>query len=121
VLGTHKAPGAQADTVQVPPWQTIASCAVRQWGSEAAAAHDSPGSGIPVSQVSAEPAPLQCAGPLQLCSCRHRPPAQVMALRPSGVHATESLPGVHELSATGVPGATDAAGGAEAASGAGGM
>jgi hypothetical protein len=117
----HKAPGAQADTVQVPPWQTIASWAVRQCASEAAAAHGSPGCGIPVSQVSADPTPLQCAAPLQLCSCRHRPPAHVTALRPSGVHATESFPGVHELLATGAPGATDAAGGAEAASGVGGM
>jgi hypothetical protein len=114
-------PGAQADTVQVPPWQAMASWAVLQRGSDAAAAQGSPGCGIPVSQVSADPTPLQCAAPLQLCSNRQSPPAQVTALRPSGVHATESLPGEQELLGTGVPGATDATGGAPDAGGAGGM
>ncbi len=93
-------PAPQGDTIHLPPWQAMASWGLRQCGSDVAGTHESPGWGRPVSQISAEPTPAQCAGPRQLWSMRHWPLAQVSASRPSGVHAMESLPGLQTLPTT---------------------
>lgn len=82
------------------PWQAMASWAFLQRGSEVAGTHESPGWGIPVSHVRAEPAPAQCPGPRQLWSRRHCPLAQVSTSRPSGVQAIESLPALQALPTT---------------------
>jgi len=73
----HVVPARQGDTIHFPPLQAMDSWALRHCGSDLAGTQSSPGWGIPVSQVRAEPIPLQRAGPRQACSVRHTPPAHV--------------------------------------------